>query len=101
MRNTVRCGDCQHFERIDHPHMGRCAAGNGRYWLWDTDKRQCEDFEAAVEGDSEQDKGAVIEDLIDRLTESERRFLASEQALKIAGVELGEARERIEFLDQG
>ena len=49
-RNTVRCGDCQHFDRIDHPHTGRCAAGNGRYWLWDTDTRQCEDFEAAVEG---------------------------------------------------
>jgi hypothetical protein len=48
--NTVRCGDCQHFQRIDHPHMGRCAAGNGRHWLWDTDKRQCEDFEAVVEG---------------------------------------------------
>ncbi len=46
----VRCDDCQHFERIDHPHTGRCAQGHGRHWLWDTDKRQCEDFEAAVEG---------------------------------------------------
>ena len=49
-RNTVRCGDCQHFQRIDHPHMGRCTQGHGRHWLWATDKRQCEDFEAAVEG---------------------------------------------------
>ena len=40
----VCCGDCQHFERIDHPHTGRCAAGNGRYWLWDTDRRRCNDF---------------------------------------------------------
>jgi hypothetical protein len=45
----VRCGDCQHFQRIDHPHTGRCAQGHGRHWLWDTDKRQCEDFEAAGE----------------------------------------------------
>jgi hypothetical protein len=53
-RNTVRCGDCQHFERVDRPHMGRCAKGHGRYWLWDTDRRECADFEAAVEGSHEQ-----------------------------------------------
>jgi hypothetical protein len=47
---TVRCGDCQHFQRIDHPHTGKCTQGHGRHWLWDTDQRQCEDFEAAVEG---------------------------------------------------
>jgi hypothetical protein len=41
---TVRCGDCQHFQRIDHPHMGKCAQGHGRYWLWDTDRRRCNDF---------------------------------------------------------
>jgi hypothetical protein len=46
----VVCGDCQHFGRIDHPHAGRCAKGHGRHYLWDTDKRQCEDFEALVEG---------------------------------------------------
>jgi hypothetical protein len=46
----VRCADCAHFERIDHPHAGRCAQGHGWYYLWDTDQRQCEDFEAAVEG---------------------------------------------------
>jgi hypothetical protein len=51
---AVICGDCQHFQRIDHPHLGRCAQGHGRYWLWDTDKRPCEDFEAAVEGSHEQ-----------------------------------------------
>jgi hypothetical protein len=48
--NTVRCGDCQHFQRIDYPHTGRCAQEHGRHWLWDTDRRECEDFEAAVEG---------------------------------------------------
>jgi hypothetical protein len=42
--NTVRCGDCQHFQRIDHPHMGRCTQGHGRHWLWDTDRRECADF---------------------------------------------------------
>jgi hypothetical protein len=46
----VRCADCAHFERIDHPHTGRCAQGYGRHWLWDTDRRRCNDFEAAVEG---------------------------------------------------
>jgi hypothetical protein len=50
----VCCADCAHFERMDHPHMGGCAQGHGRHWLWDTDKRQCEDFEAAVEGSHEQ-----------------------------------------------
>ena len=48
--NTVRCGDCQHFQRIDHPHMGQCAQGHGRHWLWDTDQRQCEDWLAEPAG---------------------------------------------------
>lgn len=48
----VRCADCQHFERIDHPHMGRCAQGHGRFFLWDSDEHACEDFsESALEGD--------------------------------------------------
>jgi hypothetical protein len=42
----------------------------------------------------------VIQDLIDRLTESGRRLEASEQSLKIAGAELLEAREHIDFLEQ-
>jgi hypothetical protein len=46
----VCCADCAHFERIDHPHTGRCAAGNGRHWLWGTDKRQCEDWLAEPTG---------------------------------------------------
>ena len=40
----VCCADCAHFERIDHPHTGKCAQGHGWHWLWDTDQRQCEDF---------------------------------------------------------
>jgi len=24
---SVHCGDCIHFERIDHPHLGHCAKG--------------------------------------------------------------------------
>jgi hypothetical protein len=77
--NTVRCSDCQHFQRIDHPHI--------------------------YKGDSEQDRAAVIQNLIDRLTESERRFEASEQSwfvvlkrLEMACAELVEARERSEDL---
>jgi hypothetical protein len=35
----VRCADCAHFERVDHPHTGRCAQGHSRYWLWDTGTR--------------------------------------------------------------
>lgn len=46
----VCCADCAHFERIDHPHTGRCAQGHGRHWLWDTDQRQCEDWLAEPAG---------------------------------------------------
>src|SRR5437868_4371853 len=45
--DRVCCAGCAHFERLDRPHMGRCAAGKGRHWLWDTDRRECKDFEAA------------------------------------------------------
>ena len=48
--NTVRCGDCQHFQRMDHPHTGRCAKGHGRHWLWNTDQRQCKDWLAEPAG---------------------------------------------------
>ena len=37
------------FERIDHPHRGRCAQGHGRYWLWDMDRRGCNDFNESEE----------------------------------------------------
>ncbi|MCP5137866.1 MAG: hypothetical protein H6981_13830 [Gammaproteobacteria bacterium] len=40
------CGDCSHFERIDHPHLGHCAKGEPEAiaGLWDTDRRYCEHF---------------------------------------------------------
>ncbi|HKK06735.1 MAG TPA: hypothetical protein VKA50_12895 [Gammaproteobacteria bacterium] len=43
---SVHCGDCIHFERIDHPHLGHCAKGEPEAiaGLWDTDRRYCERF---------------------------------------------------------
>jgi len=43
---SVHCGDCIHFERIDHPHLGHCAKGKPEAiaGLWDTDRRYCECF---------------------------------------------------------
>jgi hypothetical protein len=40
---SVQCGDCIHFERIDHPHLGHCAKGEPEAvaGLWDTDRRGC------------------------------------------------------------
>ncbi|QBQ56295.1 hypothetical protein [Nitrosococcus wardiae] len=42
----VCCGDCAHFQRIDHPHMGHCVQGEpeGIAGLWDTDRRHCERY---------------------------------------------------------
>lgn len=42
----MTCGGCIHFERIDHPHLGRCAMGEPEAiaGLWDTDQRYCESF---------------------------------------------------------
>lgn len=39
----VTCGTCFHFRRIDHPHLGTCAAGERLDYagLWDTDRRTC------------------------------------------------------------
>ena len=43
---SVRCGDCIHFERIAHPHLGHCAKSEPEAiaGLWDTDRRYCERF---------------------------------------------------------
>jgi hypothetical protein len=40
----VFCRDCAHFERLEHPHLGRCTKGRpgGAVGLWDTDERYCE-----------------------------------------------------------
>lgn len=42
----IRCSDCAHFERIDHPHLGHCDKGEPEAiaGLWDTDKRCCERY---------------------------------------------------------
>lgn len=43
----VRCADCQHFRRKDHPHLGRCSIGVKSYGaagLWDNDRRHCTQF---------------------------------------------------------
>jgi len=44
--HSIACGDCIHFERIDHPHLGHCAKGEPEAisGLWDTDRRYCERF---------------------------------------------------------
>ena len=40
----VHCGDCRHFRRTDHPHLGHCAKGEPEAvaGLWDEDQRCCE-----------------------------------------------------------
>lgn len=42
----VHCGDCIHFKRIDHPHLGHCGKGEPEAiaGLWDTDRRYCQRF---------------------------------------------------------
>jgi hypothetical protein len=39
----VRCGDCRHFRRIDHPHLGHCDKGQPEpvTGLWDKTGRGC------------------------------------------------------------
>jgi hypothetical protein len=43
---VVCCGDCKHFGRIDHPHLGHCAKGEPEAIAgnWDTDRRWCDYF---------------------------------------------------------
>jgi len=43
---SVNCGECSHFERTDHPHLGHCAKGEPEAiaGLWDTDRRWCESY---------------------------------------------------------
>ncbi|WP_115709993.1 hypothetical protein [Legionella sainthelensi] len=40
----IYCGDCIHFIRINHPHLGHCAQKQPEALagLWDTDCRYCE-----------------------------------------------------------
>lgn len=41
---SIHCGNCIHFKRIDHPHLGHCAKGEPEAiaGLWDTDRRKCD-----------------------------------------------------------
>jgi len=43
---SVHCGDCIHFERIDHPHLGHCAKGEPEAitGMCNMDRRSCERF---------------------------------------------------------
>jgi|GEM_PF-6774575 len=46
VNHPMTCGDCIHFERIDHPHLGHCAKGEPEAiaGLWDDDNRLCNHF---------------------------------------------------------
>ena len=49
---STRCGDCSHFERIAHPHLGHCAKSEQEAiaGIWDTDRRYCEQYQAIQKG---------------------------------------------------
>jgi hypothetical protein len=44
---AVNCGDCIHFQRIEHPHLGHCAKGEPEAiaGLWDTGRRYCGQYQ--------------------------------------------------------
>lgn len=48
----VHCGDCVHFQRTEHPHLGHCARGEPEApaGLWDTDSRTCKQHEPEITG---------------------------------------------------
>jgi len=45
---TVRCADCQHYQRTNHPRLGHCVQGEieAVVGLWDSDRRLCESYRA-------------------------------------------------------
>jgi len=51
---TVRCADCQHYQRTNHPHLGHCTQGEieASVGLWDGDRRLCESYRADEQADS-------------------------------------------------
>ena len=63
----ITCGECLHFERIDHPHLGHCAKGEPEAiaGLWDSDRRYCDKFLAyskqstGIQTDTSKDKHKV------------------------------------------
>ena len=63
----ITCGECVHFERIDHPRLGHCAKGEPEAiaGLWDSDRRYCDKFLACskqstgIQTDTSKDKHEV------------------------------------------
>lgn len=50
--HCVRCIDCKHFTRTDHPHIGKCAAGvnqSAPAGFWDSHLRGCDKYTEATE----------------------------------------------------
>jgi hypothetical protein len=44
---SVQCGNCGHFERTDHAHLGHCAKGEPEAiaGFWDSDRRHCVQYQ--------------------------------------------------------
>lgn len=44
---AVHCGNCAHFQRIHHAHLGHCAKGRPEApaGIWDTDATDCDKYE--------------------------------------------------------
>ncbi len=45
----ITCGNCTHYERIEHPHLGHCTKSEPEAiaGLWGSDRRYCEHYLAA------------------------------------------------------
>lgn len=58
----AKCGECQHFRRIDHPNLGHCASGEPEAiaGLWDIDRRWCESFERLSTTDPDGENGGRL-----------------------------------------
>ena len=56
---AVTCSTCRHFFRIDHLHLGHCAASQPEAiaGLWDTDRRGCAHWLPLVENTGDQTHG--------------------------------------------
>lgn len=67
IRERITCGECAHYERIAHPHLGHCTKGEPEAiaGLWDSDRRYCEQFFAGtkqstgIQADTRKDKHKV------------------------------------------
>lgn len=67
INERITCGECIHFERIDHPRLGHCAKGEPEAiaGLWDSDRRYCDNFltcskqSTGIQTDTSKDKHEV------------------------------------------